>query len=951
VRKLDRRTFLVNGLRTGVVVVAAGSVAYDEWSVTNSGPGAQRLPGPPHALAVNQISTAVGVDPDDLSFSWVVSDPRRGALQSAYRLVVRRAEPGGGGSTSSARTSAAAWDSGEVLSDRQAYVAYGGPTLDSDTRYTFSVATRDAHGTWSQASEPAPFVTGLRQGDWTASWLRPGPADTGLEKYTYLRKTFDLPSGSLWHAIVYTAAAHKYQLWVNGRKVITGPSFCYPDEQYVQATDVTSALRAGGPNVLGFLHHWYGGGKGRPTSVPGLLSQLSVHYTDGTHLVVGTDAAWVQRQGEWLPAPQRNNDAGDFVEIIDGRESPIGWSEPSYDATGWGPAVVTGAVGTFPFTRMYAQRTSISEFPLPAASVKTLADGAVVVDFGKIYAARPIVEFRDGVWGRTVPMHVGYVLDPDGHVSTTHDTQQTNLAFYYTERDGTQRFDPYTYLGFRYLEIDDPGEPIRRDQVSIMARHNLMPDGPVATFSSSNPTLDAVWELCARSALFTNHEQFVDTPTREKGQFLWDSCSESQVMMRVHGERNMTWQALRDFARSQRRYWTDGRVSDIYPTAYGAQSYVSFTALYPEWVWRYYLSSADEATVVGLYATLQGVANYLWRGVSPTTGLVTGMPLVPSADSNYGYDFDTAADASINILSANAFKRVAQIASLAGDAKGALLWLSRSSSVKAAINRWIRGPDGLYYDGLRSDHTRSANASQLANLEALAYGIVPGSASDLRRVGSYVASLGIAVEPQYGMELLRALHAAGLDSEVIETLTDASRPGWAWILTHGGTFCWEAWVLSDLIGDSMSHGWGSSALVAVQEAILGVTPMAPVPGEPQTVLQVSPAFGLLDTASGIVPTIAGSASLGWSHPGGGGGDGGGSSGGGGGSVGRGPLSFSLTLPPNSLASVVLPAQSPSAVTVDSSPVDRAEGISLVGSGDGTVTLRVAAGTYEMEVSD
>ena len=68
------------------------------------------------------------------------------------------------------------------------------------------------------------------------------------------------------------------------------------------------------------------------------------------------------------------------------------------------------------------------------------------------------------------------------------------------------------------------------------------------------------------------------------------------------------------------------------------------------------------------------------------------------------------------------------------------------------------------------------------------------------------------------MELLRALHAAGLDSDVVRTLTNASRPGWAWILAHGGTFCWEAWELSDLIGDSMSHGWGSSALVAMQEA-------------------------------------------------------------------------------------------------------------------------------------
>ena len=37
--------------------------------------------------------------------------------------------------------------------------------------------------------------------------------------------------------------------------------------------------------------------------------------------------------------------------------------------------------------------------------------------------------------------------------------------------------------------------------------------------------LDAVWGMCAHSALFTSQEQFVDTPTREKGPFLWDSCN------------------------------------------------------------------------------------------------------------------------------------------------------------------------------------------------------------------------------------------------------------------------------------------------------------------------------------------------------------------------------------------------------------------------------------------
>jgi alpha-L-rhamnosidase len=921
VKRVDRRTFLANSLRTGVAVVAAGSIAYEEWTVSQPVSGASRSPGKglrgqPSALSINGDSAPVGVDPDDTSFAWELGDPAKGALQRAYRITLSR-----GGKQ--------IWDSGEVSSNRQAFVSYKGPALASDTAHDFTVTTRNAKGVWSPTSQAASFITGLRENDWSAVWLRPGPADTGLEQYTYLRKTFDLPSGTISHAVVYTAAAHKYQLWLNGQKHATGPSFCYPDEQYVQGTDVSEIVATGARNTLGFLHHWYSAGKGRPASAPGLLAQLSVRYTDGRHVTVGTDRTWKQQRAEWLLAPQRNTDAGDFVEIIDGRASPSGWAESSFDDSAWSPAPVLGPVGTEPFTELFIQRTRITELDIAAASVTTLDGGAVVVDFGKIYAARPTVEFRDGIAGRMISMHVGYVLDPDGHVSTTNATQATNLALYYIQSDGRQTFEPYTYLGFRYLEIDAPGETIGHDQVSAIARHCTLPDVKPASFSSSDETLDAVWALCSRSGQFVTHEQFVDTPTREKGQFLWDACSESQVVMRVFRDQNLSKQALRDFARSQKRFWPDGRVSDIYPTGYGAQSYVSFTALYPEWVWRYYLSTGDLDEITTLYPTLVRLADYLSKGVSAGSGLVTGLPLAPSADNNYGYDFDTAADTTINILSSNAFKRVSQIATEVGDASGAATQLARAESVARKINHWLVNSDGLYVDGLRSNYHRSSHASQEANSRALAYGIVPPARAEA--VGRYVASLGISVEPDQGMELLRALHAAGFDADVVSTLTDASRPGWAWILTHGGTFCWEAWELNNLIGDSMSHGWGSSALVAMQEVLLGVVPAVPAAGEPPTVLEISPAFSVLDRASGIVPTVAGTAQVGWSRAGS-------------------ELSVALTLPPNSLAKVSLPARSVSDVTADSVAVEHAEGIKVSSSGQGRVNLQIGAGRYALRIS-
>ena len=197
-------------------------------------------------------------------------------------------------------------------------------------------------------------------------------------------------------ATAYVSAAHTYRLYVDGSAADAWPSFSYPDEQYVRAVDLTGALTGGRSSAIGVLHRWYGPGQGRPASSPGLLLQLSVRYADGRQAVFGSDSAWRERAAEWLPSPQRDADVGDFVEWVDGRLHPQGWSSPGFDDRAWSPVTVIGPAGTAPFTATYAQRTSIRETPVHPVRLHTLAGGAVVADFGAIYAARPARGVRLG---------------------------------------------------------------------------------------------------------------------------------------------------------------------------------------------------------------------------------------------------------------------------------------------------------------------------------------------------------------------------------------------------------------------------------------------------------------------------------------------------------------------------------------------------------------------------
>ena len=157
-----------------------------------------------------------------------------------------------------------------------------------------------------------------------------------------------------------------------------------------------------------------------------------------------------------------------------------------------------------------------------------------------------------------------------------------------------------------------------------MATHAAMPDVSAATFATGQHMLDAVWRLNAHSCLYCTHEQFVDTPTREKGQFVWDSANESEAIMRAYGDQNMSWQGLRDVARGQARFWPDGRVNAVYPNGDGARDIPIFTERYPEWVWRYYVATGDRDTALSLYPSTQKVADYIWAARDAATGLLSG---------------------------------------------------------------------------------------------------------------------------------------------------------------------------------------------------------------------------------------------------------------------------------------------------------------------------------------
>jgi alpha-L-rhamnosidase len=914
-------------LRRFAIVAVVVALAAVTGGSAMPGPAApDHPPGAPTGLTVDDDAAPLAVTGSP-AFGWVVNDPDRGETQTGYEIVVTDAPL--------AEDHLVLRDSGAVASSQQSYVHLAGLPLLPDRRYFWTVRTKDASGRFGPYSAEAHFDTGIGDGDWGA-WIRRGGAvTTQPDDFSLIRKQTTLTASPVVRARVYAAAGQQYELRVNGTRAAHGPSFSYPDEQYYEATDVTALVQAGKSNVFAFVTHWSTAGQGRPSSPEAFIAHISVDHADGSREVFDTDASWRTHAGPWIPSTPRNEE-GDFVEHIDERLDPVGWDRAGFDDRDWLPPTVLGPHPWSLFRHLVAARTHVVYNTVSPKALRHLSDGTYVADFGAVVAATPVVEIHAGAAGRAVKLVSGDLLDPDGHVSTTRGHQETDMHWDFDERAGAQELRPFGYLGFRYLEVDGTAESLSAADVTVAARHAGFPDEHAARFHTSDPRVDAVWNLARHTALYDTQEQFLDTPTREKGPFLGDSFDVSQAAMAAFGERATTSEALRDFARSQARYWPDGRVNAVYPNGDGRRDIPDSTEDYVEWVWRYWMTTGDRDQLARLYPVVRHITDYLQQAVDKETGLVTNLPggggdyLYGLVDwppqMRYGYDMNTAARTTLNVMAVEDFRRAALMAQALGMTSNENITESdRAASLTTTIRARLERPDGLFVDGLRSDGTRSTHVSQQANAFALAFGIVPTEhvAAVTQKLVEMKSAMGVV---NYRV-LLDALHAAGRDDALVTDLTDPNRPGYAQILHRGATFTWESWD-ARAVGDSESHGWGSTVLAVLQDDVLGARVTAPGGAR----VEIAVPRTTLTNATGIVSTQRGSVPIGWTRD------------------GAGRELIDVTIPVNVTATVHLPGSSLAAVSESHRALTDDPGISGARVENGEIVMTAGSGHYVFETS-
>ena len=252
----------------------------------------KNAPSSPKNLRCEYKNDPLGIDIVNPRLFWEVNDTRRGAVQTAYQILVSSS------SDKIENDQIDVWNSGKVESDQSTHILYEGPKLLSSKRYYWKVKTWDSNGKESPYSDPANWEMGiLSEDEWQANWIGGEiventqedenkwkwtewfwhPTEIGINKPVYFRKKFSIPNNKkITSALIRLTADNKFTAYFNNQELGSGDSW-----QKVYDFEVTD--RISDNNIIALEAANTAG------NVCGLLFSLKIIFDDNTEMYIGAD--------------------------------------------------------------------------------------------------------------------------------------------------------------------------------------------------------------------------------------------------------------------------------------------------------------------------------------------------------------------------------------------------------------------------------------------------------------------------------------------------------------------------------------------------------------------------------------------------------------------------------------------------------------------------------------
>ena len=733
-------------------------------------------------LRVEYLANPMGIDVAKPRLSWRITSADRNTVQAAYQIQVTREGKG-------------IWDSGRTAGDASVFVGYGGPALESRTRYVWRVRVWDAKGRASGWNS-GWWETGLlAPSDWSASWIGPAasPNDSLPAPAPMLRRGFRV-NGAIDQARIYATSLGVYELHLNGQRVgdqlFTPGWTSYGKRLQYQTYDVTSLLRAG-ENAIGAVlgDGWYRGNLGfdGKRNVYGkrlaLRLQLEIRYRDGKVERVVSDAQWKTATGPILLSDIYGG------ETYDARRERAGWAGAGYDDRDWTPVVALDP----PSSQLLAPQSPpvrrVRE--LRPIAIRRAASGETIFDLGQNFTGWARLKVR-GPAGTTVTLRFAEVLDRDGNLYTENLRRASQTDRYTLKGGGDEVYEPhFTFHGFRYVGVNGlPGAADTATITGIALSSNLAQTG---TFETSDSLLNRLQQ----NIVWGQRSNFLDVPTdcpQRDERLGWTGdaqvfASTAAFNMDVSGF-FAKW--LGDAAADQHE---GGSVPWVIPNVLGGDSvngagtagWSDAAVVVP---WTMYVAYGDRGLLERQYPSMRAWVEYERRQAGPDLlwqpGWQFGDWLALHSDDPSYPGATTLTDFIATAHLAHSADLVARAARALGKASDAALYEKLFQDVRAAFNREFVSAGG-----------RVGENTQTAYALAIGFDLLPDSlvAAASERLAAAVRNRGMHLTTGFlgTPQLLPVLSRTNHFDVAYGLLMQRTYPSWLYPITRGATTMWERW--------------------------------------------------------------------------------------------------------------------------------------------------------------
>ncbi len=788
----------------------------------------------PAGLQCEHLVRPLGIDVPNPRLSWLLSDDRLGALQTAYRVTVGR------DSSALLSKKGLIWDSGKVLSSTT-LLTYKGKDLEAFTKYYWLVEIWDKEG--KAATAVSSFETGMMTiANWKGAWISDG-TDIKTKPAPYFRKVFSTAK-KIKSARAYIACGGLYELYLNGEKVGNhrlDPMFTRFDRRVLYVSyDVTAQLQ-NGKNAVGVLlgNGWY---NHQSTAVwdfhkapwrnrPTFCLDIRLTYEDGSVETVSTDRDW-----KTSLSPIVFNSIY-TAEHYDARLEQKGWNTVDFDDSKWKTAGLrTSPAGVLSAQVMHPVRNVEK---IPAVSINKVNDTAYVFDLGRNISGVSQIRVK-GEAGTVVRLKHAERLYKNGradmsnidqHYRPTDDTDPFQVDIVTLNGGAEQSFMPlFNYKGFQYVEVTS-SKPIQLTKESLTG-YFMHSDVPVAgLIKSSNPTLDKLWFAANNSYLSNLFGYPTDCPTREKNG--WTGDAQIAVETGLMGFDGITiyekW--LTDHRDEQQ---PNGVLPSIIPTdGWGydwgnGPDWTSTIAVIP---WNIYLYYGDDKILRSNYPNMKRYVDHI-TDISPsgltTWGLgdwvpVSDKPPVEFTSSVYYY-----ADAVI----------LSKTAKLLNKTEDYQKYAALAAKIRTAFNtKFLNTSTGIYRSGMQTELCMP-----------LYWGLVPDAMK-----AKVAANLAKKVEASNNhldvgllgtKAILGALSENGYADLAYKVAAQETYPSWGWWIVNGATTLYENWRIDAKNDISLNHIMFGEVGAWLYKGLGGIKADEQNPGFKNVILQPNFVAGL-----------------------------------------------------------------------------------------------------------